>query len=134
MTQVRKKISFEQQAVYISIDVHKKHWTIAICTEHREYRPFNISPPSVDVLANRLQSDFPNANFICAYEAGFSGFGFCEELIERGIQSLSVTSSNTKRGSSLNKTLAYEILYADRTEEYYMCAAATASWQIDFYA
>lgn len=94
MTQVRKKISFEQQAVYVGIDVHKKHWTIAICTEHREYRPYNISPPSVKVLVNRLQADFPQANFICAYEAGFSGFGLCEDLIEQGIQCMVVNAAD----------------------------------------
>jgi len=94
MTQNRKKISFEQQEVYVGIDVHKKHWTIVVCTEHREYRPYNISPPCVEVLINRIQKDFPNADFICAYEAGFSGFGLCEQLLESGIQCLVINAAD----------------------------------------
>lgn len=94
MLQNRKKISFEQQEVYVGIDVHKKHWTIAVCTQHREYRPYNIAPPSVDVLVNRLEKDFPKANFICAYEAGFSGFGIYEQLLEAGIQCLVINAAD----------------------------------------
>jgi len=80
MTQNRKKISFEQQEVYVGIDVHKKHWTIRDCTQHRECRPYNISPSYVEVLINRIQKDFPKTDFIFAYEAGFFGFSLCEQL------------------------------------------------------
>jgi len=85
MIKDRKKISFANHPVYVGLDVHKKSWTVAICTAHREYRPFNISPPSVEVLVDYLQTNFPHAEFRCAYEAGFSGFGLCESLIDQGI-------------------------------------------------
>jgi transposase len=76
------------------MDVHKKSWTIAICTVHREYRPFNISPPEVVVLVDYLQTNFPQADYTCAYEAGFSGFGLCESLKEHGINCLVVNAAD----------------------------------------
>ena len=40
MTKVRKKVDFTGQPVYVRIDVHKKNWTVCICTESVSYRPF----------------------------------------------------------------------------------------------
>ena len=39
-TQNRKKIDFTGKKIYVGIDVHKKNWTVAICTEQTNYRPF----------------------------------------------------------------------------------------------
>jgi len=94
MIKDRKKISFDGQAVYVGLDVHKKSWTVAICTAHREYRPFNISPPELGILVDYLQTNFPQADFTCAYEAGFSGFGLCESLMQHGINCLVVNAAD----------------------------------------
>jgi len=94
MIKDRKKITFIGQCIYVGIDVHKKSWSVAICTEHRAYRPFNISPPNVLDLVNYLNSNFPQGEYICAYEAGFSGFGLCESLMEFGISCLVVNAAD----------------------------------------
>ncbi len=94
MIKDRKKISFEEQPVYVGLDIHKKFWTVAICTMHREYRPFNISPPRVEKLVDYLVTNFPAAEFTCAYEAGFSGFGLCESLLDQGIKCLVLNAAD----------------------------------------
>ena len=67
---------------------------IAVCTEHRLYRSFTISPPDIEVLVDYLENDFPQGTYICAYEAGFSGFGLCEALMDRGIQCLVINAAD----------------------------------------
>ena len=88
-TQIRKKIDLKGKKIYVGIDVHKKKWTIAICSEHTNYRPFNQDANS-DRLVNYLRQHYPGATIICAYEAGFSGFYLQEHLTENGIQCLVV--------------------------------------------
>ncbi len=88
-TQNREKIDFKGKKIYVGIDVHKSQWTIAICTEHTNYRPFNQSPCG-GKLENYFKGKFPNAEIICAYEAGFSGFTLQEYLSSAGIKCLVV--------------------------------------------
>lgn len=88
-TQNREKIDFKGKKIYVGIDVHKSQWTIAVCTEHTNYRPFN-QPPCAEKLENYLKGKFPSAEIICAYEAGFSGFSLQEYLTSVGIQCLVV--------------------------------------------
>jgi len=45
-------------------------------------------------LVNFLKEKFLNADIICAYEAGFSGFSLQEELTEAGIQCLVVHAAD----------------------------------------
>lgn len=45
MTKVKKKISFAEEKIYVGIDVHKTQWTICVCTEHANFRPFVIALP-----------------------------------------------------------------------------------------
>lgn len=94
MIKDRKKISFEKQPVYVGLDVHKKSWTVAICTANGEYRPFNISPLMLEVWVDYLRTNFPQADFHCAYEAGFSGFGLYESLMEQEINCLLVNAAD----------------------------------------
>ena len=94
MTQFKKKITFEDQTIYVGIDVHKNSWTIAVCTEHRVYRPFTLSPPRVEDLVDHLEEQFPLGFFICAYEAGFSGFNLHEALFDYGITCLVVNAAD----------------------------------------
>ena len=89
ITQNRKKIDFTGKKIYVGIDVHKKNWTIAICTEQTNYRPFGQAASALH-LVNYLKEKFPRADIVCAYEAGFSGFSLQEELTAAGIQCLVV--------------------------------------------
>lgn len=94
MIKDKKKITFEDQDIYVGIDVHKSSWTVAICTEHRCYRPFTLSPPRVEGLIGYLEKNFPLGFYMCAYEAGFSGFGLCEALFDYGITCLVVNPAD----------------------------------------
>ena len=73
MTKVKKKISFEGQNIYVDLDVHKKQWTVCVCTEHTNFRPFVIDPDPV-LLISYLAREFPDGEYLCAYEAGFSTY------------------------------------------------------------
>jgi len=94
MTKDRKRINFAGERIYVGIDVHKKSISVAIQTETRAYRPFTISPPSAEDLSNYLDKHFPGGEYLCAYEAGFSGFGLCESLHEKGIGCIVVNAAD----------------------------------------
>lgn len=94
MTEDKQKITFEDQDIFVGIDVHKKSWTVAVCTQHRCYRPFTISPPCVESLVGYLETRFPLGFYVCAYEAGFSGFSLCEALFDYGITCLVVNPAD----------------------------------------
>ena len=66
MIKDRKKINFLGQSIYVGIDVHKKSWSVAICTEHRAYRPFTLSPPNASDLVNYLRANFPEGDYLTA--------------------------------------------------------------------
>jgi len=93
MTKVRKKVDFKGEKIYVGIDVHKKSWTVAVCTEHTNYRPFNMEPKP-ESLVNYLRTNYPGAEFICAYEVGFSGYSLYEYLTEEGICCLVVNPAD----------------------------------------
>lgn len=93
MLKVRKKISFEGQKIYIGIDVHKIKWAICICTEDTNFRPFTIDADP-EILINYLNRNFPEGDFCCAYEAGFSGYGLYEALWEANIKCLVVHAAD----------------------------------------
>ena len=92
-TQNRKKIDFTGKKIYVGIDVHKKNWTVAICTEQTNYRPFGQDACATHLI-NYLKEKFPGADIICAYEAGFSGFSLQEALTDAGIQCLVVHAAD----------------------------------------
>ena len=93
MIKVKKKISFEGQKIYVGIDVHKAQWTICICTEHTNFRPF-VMVPDPQLLISYLVREFPDGNYECAYEAGFSGFGLYEALWEAKINCIVVHAAD----------------------------------------
>lgn len=93
MTKVKKKISFEGQNIYVGMDVHKTQWTICVCTEHSNFRPFSMKPDP-EILIDYLRREFPDGNYLCAYEAGFSGFGLYEALWESTISCIVVHAAD----------------------------------------
>ena len=70
MLQESKTIDFTGQEIYAGIDVHRKSWKVTILNELSEHKTFN-QPADTKVLVNYLRRNFPNANYQCAYEAGF---------------------------------------------------------------
>jgi transposase len=88
-----KELNFENQDIFVGIDVHKKSWTVTILTEELEHGKFN-QPPIVEILVNYLHRNFPKANYYCAYEAGYSGFWVCEKLNSLGVNCIVVNPAD----------------------------------------
>lgn len=93
MLKIRKKISFKGEKIYVGIDVHKSQWTICVCTLHTNFRPFVIAPDA-ELLISYLNREFPEGEYLCAYEAGFSGYGLYEALWEAHITCLVVHAAD----------------------------------------
>lgn len=91
--QNQKKLSFEDTAIYIGIDVHKKSWTVSIYLEEFEHKTFS-QPPEPVVLKNYLHSHFPKGVYYAVYEAGYSGFWIYDVLREMGLKCIIVHPSD----------------------------------------
>jgi transposase len=78
-------LNFTGQDIFVGIDVHKKSWMVTILTEETEHKTFSMSPQSSNLI-NYLKRHFPEGNYICAYEAGFSGYWLQQELTDNGIR------------------------------------------------
>jgi transposase len=66
-------LDFTGENIFIGLDVHKKSWKVTIQTDEVVCRTFS-QDPDVSILSQYLKKNYPNANYYCAYEAGFSGF------------------------------------------------------------
>lgn len=76
--------SFSGQTLYVGLDVHKKNWAVSILSDHHELKTMSADP-NPETLAKFLFRNYPGAEFLAVYEAGFSGFGTCRELNSLGI-------------------------------------------------
>ena len=99
------KLDFTGQQIYVGMDVHKKSWSISICTDQFEHKTFS-QPPEVGVLVNYLKRNFPGAAYKSVYEAGYSGFWIHDRLQEHGVQCLVVNPADvpTKDKERAGKT------------------------------
>lgn len=86
--------SQSRKPVYCGIDVHKKWW---VCTfiddDNVQSRPVHIEA-SVDELLKVAGRRHPGRRLECCYEAGFSGFGTCRALRERGMGCIVVNAAD----------------------------------------
>lgn len=87
MAKIKKKVDFSGQPIYVGIDVHKKKWSIGICTQNRSFRPFSQAADPSQLLTY-LHENFPRGDYHSAYEAGFSGFGLHAFLKDNGVNSI----------------------------------------------
>jgi len=87
-TQVREKMSYKGQPVYVGLDVHKKTWKVATCTMHTNPGPWTITieRPFVQKLKEHLDKHYPGADIVCGYEAGFCGYWIHDELNAVGLK------------------------------------------------
>lgn len=83
------KLSFQGQHIYVGIDTGKKSWTVTILTDQVEHKTFN-QPPVPETLVGYLHKNFPEAHYICAYEAGLFGFWIYEALEKLGVDCIVV--------------------------------------------
>lgn len=79
-----RKLDFNGQTFYVGIDVHKKEWKVTILGSEYEHKSMS-QPADSKVLSDYLHRSFPGGNYQAVYEAGFSGFSVCRELISLGV-------------------------------------------------
>ena len=83
------KLDFSGQDIYIGIDTGKKSWKVTILTKEFEHKTFTQTPEP-KALVNYLNKNFPKANYLCAYEAGYFGFWIYQKLTQLGVKCIVV--------------------------------------------
>ncbi len=86
-------IDFNGQNIYVGIDSHLKSLKVALYHEDIALKTFS-QDPDPDILVRHLRKNYPNANFQCAYEAGFSGFWLQRALTRFGINCIVVNPAD----------------------------------------
>lgn len=89
-----KHLDFSGQPIYIGLDVHKNSWKASIYSSHTFQKTFIVQRPYVDNLVKYLNTKYPNGEYQCAYEAGFSGFWAQEQLQAKGVQTIVVNPAD----------------------------------------
>ena len=87
------KLDFTGQSIYAGFDVHLKHWSVSIMTDHLTHKTFS-QPPKPEILFQYLQKNFPGGNYYSAYEAGFCGYWIHNKLKAMGINSIVVNPAD----------------------------------------
>ena len=85
-----KKPDFSNENFYIGIDVHKKSWQIAIQLDNNFLTTYSMDADPQQLI-NHMQKNYPNGNYHSVYEAGFSGFGIHEKLMQSGFDNIIVS-------------------------------------------
>ncbi len=78
------KLDFAGHPIYVGIDVSKNSWKVSIQMEQFEHKTFT-QPPDTETLKKYLYKNFPDAQYQCVYEAGYSGYWLYEQLKSYGI-------------------------------------------------
>jgi transposase len=85
--------NFENQKVFVGLDVHKRSWNAAIFLG--DYFVRNIhQPPSPQALQHFLTRNYPGAHYTCAYESGKFGFWIQRHFKQMGIDCLVVNPAD----------------------------------------
>ena len=79
-----KQIDFSGQNFYCGIDTHKKNWAVTIDTDDIVLKTFS-QEADPELLVKHLKQNYPGANFIAGYEAGYFGYGTQRKLESLGI-------------------------------------------------
>jgi transposase len=85
--------NFENQTVYVGLDVHKRSWNAAIFLGDHYLRNIH-QPPSPQALHHFLVTHYPGARYACAYESGKFGFWIQRNLHQVGIECLVVNPAD----------------------------------------
>lgn len=87
------KLSFENETIYVGLDVHKKNWRINKRMGDLDLLGFS-QDPNPTVLSNYFRKHYPGAKVKVAYEAGFSGFETQRSLNKLGIECIVVNAAD----------------------------------------
>jgi transposase len=115
------KLDFNDQPIYVGMDIHKKSWSISILTDKFEHKTFT-QPPDVEVLVNYLKRNFPGGSYKSVYEAGYCGFWIHDRLQEHGVQCLvvnpaDVPTKDKERRSKTDRVDCRKLARSLRSEE-----------------
>lgn len=91
MTKVTAR--FENQKVYVGLDVHKRSWNAAIYLNDQFIRNIH-QPPQPQALHHYLTHTYPGARYSCAYECGKFGYWIQREFDQLGIECLVVNPAD----------------------------------------
>lgn len=85
-----KSTIYKNVKIFTGIDVHKKSWELRSVSSDVILKRLHLANPSVEKVATYLHKQFPGADHVCVYEAGFSGFWLQEGLSSWGIKTIVV--------------------------------------------
>ena len=79
--------SFENQTVYVGLDIHKRSWDAAIFLNDQYIRNIH-QPPQPLALHHYLRHNYPQAKYVCAYECGKFGYWMQRQFSSLGVECL----------------------------------------------
>lgn len=103
MANLKQRADYIGKTIYVGIDVHLKSWDVSIWFDKEHVRSFQ-QPPEPGKLIATLKRDYPNADFHCAYEAGFSGYSLQRQLQEAGMVCMVVNAADVPQTDKDRKT------------------------------
>jgi transposase len=97
--------NFAEQTIYVGLDVHKRSWNAALYLNDQYLRNIH-QPPSPGALYKFLQTNYPGANYMCAYEGGKFGYWIQRQLSSKGISCIVVNPADipSTHKDEVNKT------------------------------
>lgn len=87
------KIDFNNQSIYIGIDVHKKQWTVTVSMLGMHIETTSMEA-SAEGLSKYMKKRYPGGKYYSVYEAGYSGFWIHRELEASGILNMVVNPAD----------------------------------------
>ena len=88
-----ERVSFENQQLYVGIDVHKAQWTVSVYSDSLCLKTFSQAPSS-SALKSFIDKHYPGAKVKCAYESCKIGYWIYRELIALGYECLVVNPAD----------------------------------------
>ena len=87
------KTNFREQTIYIGLDVHKRSWNAALYLNDQYLRNVH-QPPSPQALYSFLKTNYPGADYVCAYEGGKFGYWIQRQLKSKGVNCIVVNPAD----------------------------------------
>src|ERR1051325_2081279 len=81
--------NFNEQTIFVGLDVHKRSWNAALFLNDQYLRNVH-QPPSPHTLYKYLSTNYPGATYVCAYESGKFGYWIIDNSIAKESNALSL--------------------------------------------
>ena len=93
------KINFEDQTVFIGMDILNNSWNLGIFPDDMFVRNIH-QKPNPHIIAQFLHHHYPGANYVAAYEAGKFGVSIQRQLTPLGIECLIVNPADIPKSQN----------------------------------